>query len=322
MNFQLVLITCTLGWFETLADPVNIELPADAIPYIGVTNILPQLVFKPTADIYNTCKNGSASCYNQSVNALLAAYNDLVYNHDCDHKAVFALAYSIIEGVEQNASVTTLANGTLAHTNFYREPVAIAHGDTVFVFDLYLNYLNYWQGNATSPPQRDRVPKAWQIAFQDADDRKLCALANLLQALAAHVMGDEPILLYGTGLVAADGVGIKLDYDNANALLSKAYGEINPTVAAQLDPTITNTNIQNTTVDDFLTFQMIPALREYAWRKAEALVLAPNSFFRNIILQEIETNAAVMTTIFGSICKVSADRDNYCRTRHNITTGN
>jgi Family of unknown function (DUF5995) len=92
--------------------------------------------------------------------------------------------------------------------------------------------------------------------------------------------------------------------------------------AQRFDPTIDDTN---NAVADYITFQVVSAWRENAWRNAEALATAPDAATRALVAQNIENNANLiaqgMLTSFAvnPLIESNAARDAYC-TVHNGDT--
>ncbi len=114
----------------------------------------------------------------------------------------------------------------------------------------------------------------------------------------AHINRDLPFVLYQIGLLEPDGTTRKIDHDKVNEFLSRVAEDLYPEVEQRFDPTIRDSDIEQTTLDDWTSFQMIVAWRETAWRNAERLAAAPTEAARAVVAQQIEDYAESVANQF------------------------
>jgi hypothetical protein len=139
----------------------------------------------------------------------------------------------------------------------------------------------------------------------------------------AHINRDLPFVIYNSGLLGSDGTSGKGDYDAVERWLNDDTAPLLAEAAARFDPSISSTN--NALVD-YLTFQMVSAWREGAWRNAELLAAAPNATARAAVAQTIETTANVeaqtLQLAFAAnqlLGGNNATRDAYCAAHNGDT---
>lgn len=278
----------------------------DDPPFVGWTEIAPSLTPGHEPDDPNICKKGHENCVHSVIREMDRRFGELL--ETCDHDALFALTY--------------LRTTEEYHRFWHEEPFDdqgwLNHYDAVFA-DYYFRAIDAWQKG-----RHDEVPPAWRVAFQASDDRAVSGSGSLYLGMSAHINRDLPFVLYELGLVAPDGTSRKADHDRVNEFLNRVSDELFPELARRLDPTVDDTNIEGTTIDDFATFQIIPTWREAAWRNAELLANAPTEEARELVAQEIETAAyleavaireatAYQEPLFGLLDLWDADdRDAYC----------
>ena len=95
--------------------------------------------------------------------------------------------------------------------------------------------------------------------------------------------------------------------------------DLYPEIARRFDPTIDDGNLPGW-LDDMLTFQAFPVMRENARRNAERLVAARTSLERALVEAPIEKSAAA--TVRSIVAATPADapttaaRDAYCAAHH------
>jgi hypothetical protein len=275
--------------FAKAEDPLLVEWSA----------VLPSLTegFDPTSE--NVCVKGHESCVHAVVREMTRRFDRL----GCDHDAAFALAYLR----------TTEEYHRFWHEGHFAEPDWLNHYDAVFG-DYYFRAIDDWHdGN------RSAVPAAWRIAFDATDRKAVTGYGSLFLGMNAHINRDLPFVLAGIGMVKPDGTSRKADHDTVNQFLNRVADDLLPEMARRFDPTVDDNNIQNTTVDDFASFQAIPSWRENAWRNAELLATAPTPAARAMVAQSIEAYAASMATAIKAGTSYNmfspfkaADRDAYC----------
>ena len=137
------------------------------------------------------------------------------------------------------------------------------------------------------------VSTSWQIAFDAADRQTVSGIGNLLLGMSAHVNRDLPMVLADIGLVKPDGSSRKPDHDKVNQFLNLVMEPLIDEVAARFDPTVDDSQIDGTTLDEAAMLQMLVGWREQDWRNAEALVNAPTPAARALVQAEIERVAAI-----------------------------
>ena len=294
----LLLLGLTLLFGGTSPDRAR----ADDPPFLGWSAVLPPLqgTYSPTSE--DECKRGATSCVDKVVREMTRRFDPLASS--CDHDSVFALAY---------LRTTEEYRRAIQDPNFFEDTPFINHQDAVFA-EYYFDAYDDWHAGRTA-----EVPPAWRIAFRAAEDREVSAAGNLFLGMNAHINRDLPFVLYGIGLVKPDGSTRKTDHDKVNVFLNRVMDDLIPEIAARFDPTIDDSNLPGI-VDEFLTFQAVPAWREAAWRNAERLANADSAAERERVAAEIEAYAAAeaqtfkLATSYGPL-NSSASRDSYCATR-------
>ena len=294
-------------FFKTLLFPIL--LVGLLFPLVGAraedpmlvewTSVLPGLTagYDPSSE--NLCKKGHESCVHSVIKEMTRRFDAL----ECDHDSAFALAYLR----------TTETYHTFWHEDPFAEPNWLNHYDAIFA-GYYFDAIDDWHnGNQAA------VPQAWKVAFDATDKRAVSGYGSLFLGMNAHINRDLPFVLASIGMVSPDGTSRKADHDTVNQFLNRVADELIPEMAARFDPTVDDNSIEQTTLDDFASFQVIPAWRENAWRNAEALVTAPNDAARALVAANIESYAAgVASTIksataYNFLSSFDAnDRDAYC----------
>jgi hypothetical protein len=78
-----------------------------------------------------------------------------------------------------------------------------------------------------------------------------------------------------------------------NEFLNRVTEPLLGEAASRYDPTVANTQVHGTTLDEAAFLQLLVLWREQAWRNAEALVSAPDAAARALVEVEIERVAAI-----------------------------
>jgi hypothetical protein len=188
--------------------------------------------------------------------------------------------------------------------------------DAVFAKYYTDAYYNWSSGN------RAAVPQAWVYAFDAGKNEKVTGAGDLFLGMNAHINRDLPFVLYASGLVGSDGTSGKSDYDAVEQWLNDDTAPLLAEAAQRFDPTIDDTN---NPLLDYLSFQMVSAWREGAWRNAELLAAAPDAAARALVAQSIENNANLiaqgMLTSFmvNPLFGGNATRDAYCAAHNGDT---
>jgi hypothetical protein len=277
---------------------------ADDPPYVDWTSILPSFTSAYEPSSANSCTSGKTLCVDAVIREMTKRFSPLA--DTCHHNAIFSLAY---------LRTTEEYRRTIDDPSFFQETTWVNHYDAVFAkyyFDAY---------DAWSAGRRSAVPRAWLIAFDAAQARKVSSTGNLVLGINAHIRRDLPYVLAAVGLVRPDGSSRKEDHDKANEFLNRVNGLLIPEIARRFDPSVDDGQVP-TFVDDVATFQIIPAWREEAWRQAERLVSAPTAAIRAAVEAEIEANAATNAlalrdaTAYPPLLGGSGPRDAFCAGHH------
>jgi hypothetical protein len=279
----------------TAAAPAAAEDP----PFVEWSSLLPGLTttFEPSSE--NLCTSGRPGCVDAVVREMQRRFNREAAA--CDHDTIFALSY---------LRTTEEYRRTLSEPDFYEDPRFVTHEDAVFA-ELYFDaYDAFHRGDLAA------TPPAWRIAFDAAANHALPAVGDLFLGINAHVQRDLPFALAAIGLVKPDGTTRKTDHDRVNRFLNRVMDDLVLEIARRFDPTIDDTSLP-TTIDDLLTFQVIPAWRETAWRNAERLAAAPDARSRAAVAAGIESYAAsqaqlLRTAIMYPLGLGRTARDAFC----------
>jgi hypothetical protein len=252
----------------------------------------------------NDCTSGRLRCVDGVIREMTKRFNRLADR--CDHDAIFALTY--LRTTEEYRRATTTPG-------FFEDPAFVNHEDAVFA-SYYLAAYDDWHGG-----HRSRVPLAWRIALDAAGRREVSGTGNMLLGMSAHINRDLPYVLASIGLAKPDGSSRKSDHDKVNEFLNRVTDTLVPELARRFDPTVDDAALP-TTLDDFVSFQAIPAMREGAWRNAERLASATTPAERAAAEQGIENFAAAeaqaikAATAYLPLSGGSAARDAYCAKHH------
>lgn len=272
---------------------------AEDAPYVPIVDVLPALPGQFTPSTFDDCANGDPGCVEETLDEMYLRYGELV--EDCDHNAVFSLTY--IRVTEEYARV--------ARAGFFEEEDFLAHEDAVFA-RLYFDAYDAWEAG-----RREDVAPAWQVAFDTARDREVPGIGDMLLGINAHVNRDMPFMLAGLGLTKPDGTSRKRDHDAFNERLNLLYDDVIAEIAQRFDPTTARYDVEGTTIDNLVAFQILPLWREGVWRNAELLNLAETPAARAGVSQWIETYALLQAQMIRGMLEYrlgqsSAARDAHC----------
>jgi hypothetical protein len=261
--------------------------------------------FVPSSD--NDCAAGRPACLTVSLNELSRIFS--INGQACSHNAIFPLAY---------LRMTQTYSYTRDIPGYYRDVRYMNHMDAIFAryyTDAYYN----WAGG-----DRADVPQAWLYAFDAAKNKTVTGAGDLFLGMNAHINRDLPFVLYGSGLVNSYGESGKGDYDIVERWLNDDTAPLLAEAAQRFDPTIDDSS--NPLVN-YLSFQMVSAWRESAWRNAELLAAAPTDAARAVVAQNIENSANLIAQTFLQSFAVNplglplnpsnATRDAYCSAHKN-----
>ncbi len=274
--------------------------------FVDWSSLLPSLSPAYTPDDPNDCNAGRIQCVQKVIKEMYRRFTPQASS--CDHDAVFSLTYLRTTEEYYRAATTP---GFFDDVNF------VNHEDAVFASYFFKAYDDWAAG------RRDQVPEAWRIALDAADHESVSATGNLFLGMSAHINRDLPYVLYSIGLVKPDGTSRKADHDKVNTFLNRVSDDLFAEIARRFDPTVDDGNVPGTTLDDLLSFQAIPAMREGAWRNAERLAAAKTPAERAAVAQSIETYAASAAqaiktaTAYPPLSGGAASRDAFCGAHHN-----
>jgi hypothetical protein len=254
------------------ASPGSAEEPA----FIPWSDLLPSFATGYEPSSANDCTSGRVQCVDAVIREMDRRFRPLA--DACDHGSMFALTY--LRTTEEYRRSAT-AEG------FFTDPSFINHQDAVFARYYFDAWDAYRRGDLGA------TPPSWQIAFKNADQRKVAGMGNLLLGMSAHVNRDLPMVLAEIGLVKPDGSSRKPDHDKVNQFLNLVMEPLIDEAAARFDATVDDGQIDGTTIDETGMLQLLVGWREQAWRSAEAIVAAPTPEARAAVLAGIERMAAI-----------------------------
>jgi hypothetical protein len=276
---------------------------ADDPPFVGWSALLPSLALPYDPASPDDCIAGRSQCVDKTIREMTRRLDPVASS--CDHNAIFSLTY---------LRVTEEYRRTIDEP-FFDDTSFVNYEDTLFAHYYFAAY-DSWAAGRT-----EDVPPAWRIAFNTAAQHTDSAVGDLFLGINAHVQRDLPLVLYSIGLVAPDGTSRKPDHDRVDQILNRVTDDVIAEIARRFDPTIDDTNLP-TSLDDATLFQTIVAWREKAWRNAEALAAAPTPGARDLVVAQIENDAAseARTIAAGAayppLLGGSASRDAYCAIHH------
>jgi hypothetical protein len=273
------------------ATPAGAEDPL----FLNWSQLVPGLSSGYDANSANDCTSGRIQCVDAVIREMTRRFDALAAN--CDHDALFALAYLRTTEEYKRSAVTP---------GFYSDVNFINHEDAVFA-RYYLDAYDAWhKGDIAS------VPKAWRVALGAADAKSVNGSTNILLGISAHINRDLPYVLWEIGLVKPDGTSRKPDHDKVNEFLNRVdlFGEAHDRFDSTIDPNQAPGAIQS-----------IISMRENAWRNAERLRAAEGDPVQFALVQQsIEDSAytaALALKASGAyqplLGQSSGARDSYCR---------
>jgi hypothetical protein len=255
-----------------IASPSSAEVPL----FVPWSELLPSFTtgYEPTSS--NECVSGR----NQCVDAVIREMERRVRPLDdaCDHNVMFGLMYLRTTEEYRRSALTP---------GFFTDPAFINHQDAGFAKQYFDAWDAYRAGDLAA------TPRAWQIAFKNADQKKVSGTGNMLLGMSGHVNRDLPHILAQIGLVKPDGTSRKPDHDKVNQFLNLVMEPLMDEAAARFDPSVDDGQVDGTTMDETGMLQILVGWREQAWRNAEALVNAPTPAARALVEAEIERVAAI-----------------------------
>lgn len=264
-----------VGLVCTAAHAVT-QAAADDPPFIPWSALLPGFTtgYEPSSE--NDCTAGELSCVDAVIKEMTRRFDEL--EASCNHNTLFALTY---------LRTTEEYRRAVVEPGFFSDPNFINHQDAVFA----RYYFDAW--DAFRAGQIAATPRAWRLAFAAADQRRVNGTGNILLGMSGHVNRDLPYVLAAIGLVKPDGSSRKPDHDKVNVFLNRVVEPLLDECASRYDPSIDDTQVDGTQLDEAALLQMLVAWREQAWHNAELLVSAPTPAARALVEASIEQAAAV-----------------------------
>ena len=259
-----------------IASPVHAEEPT----FVPWTELLPSFTtsYDPTSS--NVCVSGKPKCVDSVIKEMERRLRPL--DEACDHNVMFGLMYLRTTEEYRRSALTP---------GFFSDPSFINHQDAGFAKQYFDAWDAYRRGDLAA------TPEAWQLAFRNADQRKVSGTGNMLLGMSAHVNRDLPHILAQIGLVKPDGSSRKPDHDKVNEFLNTVAEPLFDEAAARFDPTVDDGQVDGTTMDETGSIQLLVGWREQAWRNAEALVSASTPADRARVEAEIERVAAIESNL-------------------------
>lgn len=293
-------------WPVVLVCLLALAVPGTAVaedpPFVDYTSLLLPALGTYDATSEDDCVAGRFQCVDKVIREMTRRFDRLV--ESCDHDLMFSLTY-LRTTEEYLRAATTLG--------FFQDPTFVNHEDAVFA-NYYFRPFEAWHAG-----RRGEVPAAWRIAFDAAERKTVTGSGDLLLGVNAHINRDLPYVLAGIGLVKPDGSSRKPDHDKVNEFLNRVGDDLYAEIARRFDPTVDDGNLP-AWLDDMLTFQAFPIMRENAWRNAERLVAARTSLERAQVEASIEESAAAtarsIVAATASDASTTAARDAYCAAHH------
>lgn len=261
--------------------------------YLNWATELPALASEYDPSDLDDCRSGRMACVDKVIREMTRRFDDLA--EDCDHDALFSLAYLRTTEEYQRAAQTP---------GFFEDTSFVNFEDAVFARYYFEAYDAWHAGHGAA------TPPAWRVALDAADDLAVDASTNVLLGISAHINRDLPFVLWEIGLVKPDGTSRKSDHDKVNDFLARVlfYSE----AKARFDSSLPEDGASPGAIN------LVVAWREQAWRNAERLQAAEHDPVQlGLVKAAIEDAAhaeALSLRASGSYgpFESSAARDAYC----------
>ncbi len=287
------------------------------VALLGTTAVRPALAgpswsqimktFKPGWDpnSANVCIRGDISCV-EAVVAEMKRRNKPLMDL-CNYNAVFSLLY--LRTTQEY--LRTVRN----NPNYFINTPFVNHEGALFALYYFRAFDNYYKRE-----RLNEVPSAWKIAFDSATNKSTTGGGDLLLGVSAHINRDLAYVLDSIGAPTQpngyqnQGDAYE-DHNRVNGILRAVQQDAIREAAARLDPTIDDTQVQGTTLDDDGFLQIVKNWREEAWQNAVLLSIQPE-----VTTSKIETNATAQATTFATTNRADATarekRDSWCALHH------
>jgi hypothetical protein len=220
---------------------------------------------------FDICPGGETSCPEAVILEMYERWRPL--SQDCDHRAVFALTY--LRTTEEYFRTVS------ADPGFFADPPWVSHEDAVFA-EFYFNAEDALGAGG-------KMPEAWRIAFEAADNPNLTGAGDLFLGMSAHINRDLPYTLGAVGLVPPGGGSRKPDHDRVNFFLNRIADPLQRELGERYDPFFTTTDAEPSPFDEIGILQLVRSWRQMAWQNAELLVNAADEGQRGLASDWIET---------------------------------
>jgi hypothetical protein len=273
---QRIFKWCVGAGLALAAAHTAVPAAAEDPPFVPWSALLPGFTTGYDPSSANDGKAGRLHCVDAVIREMTQRFDALEVS--CDHNLVFALTY---------LRTTEEYRRAVVEPNFFSDPNFVNHEDVVFARYYFDAWDTYRAGQVAA------TPRAWQLAFAAADQRRVNATGNMFLGMSAHINRDLPYVLAEIGLVKPDGSSRKPDHDKVNVFLNRVIEPLLAEVAARYDPTADDTQINGTLLDEAALLQLAVGWRELAWRNAELLVAAPTPAARALVEAQIEQTATI-----------------------------
>jgi Family of unknown function (DUF5995) len=270
------------------------------VPGVPWTEFLPALPSPSQAHPNRVahCKRATIRCVDFQIRRMQALRDRL----GCDFKAVFATTYLELTKVRREA--------VGEDPGFFRFPRFFFREDALFA-NVYFRTVRAWERG-----ELEKVPPAWEIAFETAEGGEVLGAQDMLLGINAHVQNDMPFVLAQLGLRDRHGNSRKPDHDKANENLNRGYAPVVTAVGERYDPNMSLTN-PGLYADELAGLELVRQWRENVWRNAERLVNAETDEERAEVAASIQEYAAQWAEgiVAAEFPGARAERTAYCQQR-------
>lgn len=292
-GFVAVVLTAALGASVALAPAAPAEVPG--IPWTDFLPALPSPAQTQPNKVAH-CTEAKLKCVRFQIARMRALRERL----GCDFKAVFATTYLELTKVVRDQVIDD-PQALKWPKYFFREDALFAN--------VYFRTVRAWERG-----QVEKVPPAWQIAFETAEEGEVLGAQDMLLGINAHVQNDMPFVLAQLGLRDRDGASRKPDHDFVNGNLSVGYEPVVTAVGSRYDEAMSLTNPDWLIVEDIAGLEVVRQWREQVWRNAERLVNAKTDAERQRVAESIHLYAAQWAQGLAAVQVpgIRAERTSFC----------
>lgn len=247
------------------------------------------------------CRRATVACMDGLLRRLRVQWHRL--DAACDHRALFSLAYvRITQGLRDDLA--------LPHPRLFRY--------RRWLIDVIVDFSNRYFATFRDYARGRPVPRAWQIAYDEAMHGDAGGGQDVLLASNAHTQHDLPYIYAEMGMRTRAGVSRKHDHDGVNEVNSRVFDGLEDYYAQHYDPLFTWIDLKPSPLDEIGTLEMVKAWREGAWRNAERLMNARTPAARRQVEASIDATSVAWADMIrsGDTPGYRATRDAYCRAKH------